>query len=76
MGLATSSTSSNSWADSQMDGTKSYYNLDLPSVCLSGNSSAVYRPIGTKLGRKVEDGPEERLRALVSMATKLLAWQP
>ena len=34
----------------------SYYNLDLPSVCLSGNSSVVYKPIDAKLGRKVGDG--------------------
>ena len=31
----------------------SYYNLDLPSVCLFHISSVVYRAIGTKLGRKV-----------------------
>ena len=32
----------------------SYYNLDLLSVCLSGISSAVYGPIGTKLGMTAE----------------------
>ena len=36
-------------------GDASYYNLDLPSVCLFHISSAVYRPIGTKLGRNIAD---------------------
>ncbi len=31
----------------------SYYNLDLMSICLLLISSAIYRPIGTKLGRNM-----------------------
>ncbi len=50
----------------------SYYNLDLPSVCLFHISTAVYGPIGTKLGRKVRDGYGIQLKALVSMTTNLL----
>ncbi len=55
---------------------ESYYNLDLLSVCLFHISSDVYGPIGTKLGRKVRDGYGIRLKALVSMTTNLLPWQP
>ena len=54
----------------------SYYNLDLLSVCLSRISSAVYRPIFTKLGMKVGDSPGKCLGALVPMANYLLSWQP
>ncbi len=36
---------------------KSYYNWNFASGCLSGNYSAVSRPIGTKLCRQVGDGP-------------------
>ena len=37
----------------------------------AGFFSAVYGPIGTKLGRKVEGGRENGLRPLVSMVTTL-----
>ena len=40
-----------------------------PSVCPFRNSSAVSRPIATKLGRQVRDGPTQNIRPLVSMAT-------
>ncbi len=35
---------------------ESYYNWSLASVCLFQNYSAVYGPIGTKLGREVGGG--------------------
>ena len=40
-------------------------------VCLSANSSAVYGPMGTKLGRGVGDGHGIQLETLVSMETEL-----
>ena len=36
--------------------------------------SVDFDPIGTKLGRKVEGVCEKELRALVSIATKVLSW--
>ncbi len=54
-------------------GLESYYNLNLLSVCLFRIGSAVYGPILTKLGRKVEGGYGSDLRPSVSMAT-ILKW--
>ncbi len=51
-------------------------NLKMHGICLSPISSAVYRPIGAKLGRKVGDGCGSVTGAMVSMATNLLPWQP
>ncbi len=44
-------------------------------VCLFPISSAIYRPIGTKLGRKVGDGFRKHLAWPVSMETNALPWQ-
>ncbi len=39
-------------------------------------SSVVYGPIGTKLGREVEDGHRKDLAGPVSMATIMFQWEP
>ncbi len=56
--------------------TKSYYNLSYLSVCLIHNSFAIFRQIGTKLGRQVRGMFGKDLRLLVSMPTSLLPLQP
>ena len=43
---------------------------------MSGYSSAVYRPMGAKLGRKVGVGHGKNMVGSVSMATIMLPWQP